>query len=136
MYKTILVPIDLFEPEKGKPMINIARLMGGRDAHIILINVVEDIPAYVAAQVPGEILNKTRVNAAEELKAIAGAAGIEPHIEVRSGAAHNAILEIADEREADLIIVGSHKPGLQDYLLGSTAARIVRHAKCSVFVGR
>jgi len=36
----------------------------------------------------------------------------------------------------DLIIVGSHKPGLQDYLLGSTAARVVRHAMCSVLVGR
>lgn len=136
MYKTILVPIDLVDSEKGKSMIKVARLMGDKGARIILINVVEDIPAYVAAQVPHEILNKTRENAAEELKAIAVAAGIETHIEVRSGSAHNAVLNIADEREADLIIIGSHKPGLQDYLLGSTAARIVRHAKCSVFVGR
>ena len=110
--------------------------MGDKDARIILINVVQDIPAYVAAQVPHEILNKTRESAGEELKAMAVAAGIEPDIEVRSGSAHNAILDIAGEREADLIIVSSHKPGLQDYLLGSTAARIVRHAKCSVLVER
>ena len=136
MYKTILLPIDLMDPEKGKSMIRIARLMGDKDARVILINVVEYIPAYVTAQVPHEILNKTREKAAEELKAIAVAARIKPDIEVRSGAAHNAILDIADKHEADLIIVGSHKPGLQDYLLGSTASRIVRHAKCSVFVGR
>ena len=136
MYKTILVPVDLVDSDKGEPMIKIARLMGGKDVRIILINVVEDIPAYVAAQVPHEILNKARESAGDALKAMAVAAGIEPHIEVRSGSAHNAILDIADEREANLIIVGSHKPGLQDYLLGSTAARIVRHAKCSVFVGR
>jgi len=136
MYKTILVPIDLADPEKGKPMIKIARQMGGKDARIILVNVVEEIPAYVAAQVRYGILKKTGEYAGEELKAMAKAAGIKPDVEVRSGAAHNAILDVADKLKADLIIVGSHKPGLQDYLLGSTAARIVRHAMCSVLVIR
>ncbi len=136
MYKTILVPIDLDDPEKGKSTIKNAGQMGGKEARIILITVVEAIPAYVAAQVPGEILKKTGEHAAKEMKAIARAANIKPDIEVRSGAAHNAILDVAEKLEADLIIVGSHKPGLQDYLLGSTAARIVRHAMCSVLVVR
>ncbi len=34
------------------------------------------------------------------------------------------------------IIVASHKPNVGDYLLGTTAARVVRHAACSVFVVR
>jgi len=136
MYKTILVPIDLSDSEKSKPMIKIARMMGGKDARIILVTVVEDIPTYVASQVPFEILKNTRKHAGEELQALASAAGIKPDIEVRSGAAHNAILDVAQKLEADLIIVGSHKPGLQDYLLGSTASRIVRHAICSVLVVR
>ncbi|MDH3475684.1 MAG: universal stress protein [Rhodospirillales bacterium] len=38
--------------------------------------------------------------------------------------------------KADLIITGSHKPNVSDYLLGSNAARVVRHASCSVFVVR
>ena len=136
MYKTILVPIDLTDSEKSKPMIEIARLMGNSVARIILVNVIDYVPAYVASQVPREILDKTRENAVEELKALASAAGIKPDIEVQSGAAHNAILDVAQELEADLIIVGSHKPALQDYLLGSTASRIVRHAICSVLVVR
>lgn len=136
MYKTILVPIDLSDSEKGKAMIKIARMMGDKDARIILVNVIDVVPAYVAAQVPGAILNKAGENAGDELKAIARAAGIKPDIEVRSGAAHNAILDLAEKLEANLIIVGSHKPGLEDYLLGSTAARIVRHARCSVLVIR
>ncbi|MBT3764767.1 MAG: universal stress protein [Rhodospirillaceae bacterium] len=37
---------------------------------------------------------------------------------------------------ADCTIVGSHKRELKDYFLGSTAARIVRHAPCSVHVLR
>jgi len=136
MHKTILVPIDLSDSEKSKPMIKIARMMGGKDARIILVTVVEDIPTYVASQVPFEILKNTRKHAGEELQAMAKAAGIKPDVEVRSGAAHNAILDVAQKLEADLIIVGSHKPGLQDYLLGSTASRIVRHAICSVLVVR
>ena len=136
MYKTILVPIDLAHPEKGKPMIKIARRTGDKDARIMLINVIENVPSFVAAQLPAGTLENARKQAGEELKAIANAAGIKPDYVVRSGSAHKAILDVAQEQKADLIIVGSHKPGLQDYLLGSTAARIVRHAKCTVLVGR
>jgi nucleotide-binding universal stress UspA family protein len=35
-----------------------------------------------------------------------------------------------------LIIIGSHSPSMQDYLLGPNAARVVRHANCSVLVIR
>ena len=136
MYKTILVPIDLAYSEKGKPMIKIARRIGDENARIILVSVVENVPNFVAVQLPEGTLENTREHAGEELKTIANAAGIKPDVEVRSGSAHNAILDVAQEQEVDLIIVGSHKPGLQDYLLGSTAARVVRHAMCSVLVGR
>ena len=57
-------------------------------------------------------------------------------IEVRKGASYHGILEYADDNEIDLIIINSHRPGLQDYLLGSTAAKVVRHAKCAVLVER
>ncbi len=136
MHKTILVPIDLANPEKGKPMIKIARRIGDEDARIILVHVIENVPKFVAAQLPEGTLENAREHAGKKLKAIANAAGIKPDVEVRSGSAHNAILDVAQEQEVDLIIVGSHKPGMQDYLLGSTAARIVRHAKCTVLVGR
>jgi nucleotide-binding universal stress UspA family protein len=46
------------------------------------------------------------------------------------------ILETAKEIGADLIVIASHRPGLQDYFLGSTAARVVRHAECAVLVDR
>ena len=42
----------------------------------------------------------------------------------------------AEEKKAELIIVASHQPGLQKYFLGSTAAKVVRHATCSVIVVR
>ena len=46
------------------------------------------------------------------------------------------IPDYAEKVQADCIIVGSHKPGLQDFFLGSTSSRVVRHAKCAVHVLR
>ena len=136
MYKKILLPIDLSHAEKGKATLDIARKLGDKDARFTLINVIEDIPAYVAVELPGGTIKKLGENAQTELKSLAKAANFDAEIEVRSGSPARAILTAADAVGADLIIVTSHKPGLQDYLLGSTASRIVRHAKCSVLVIR
>jgi nucleotide-binding universal stress UspA family protein len=136
MYKTILVPIDMAHIEKGKSMIDIAKAQGNKDTQIILLNVVEEIPAWVASQLPAGILDKSRQSTLEELKAIADAANMNVDVEVRAGHPYKTILEVADKTGAELIIVASHQPGLEDYFLGSTAAKIVRHAKCSVLVVR
>ena len=59
------------------------------------------------------------------------------HLLVTHGASIYAeILGIAEEAEADLIVVGSHRPAMKDYLLGTNAARVVRHACCSALVAR
>ena len=47
-----------------------------------------------------------------------------------------AILDLAEKIGADLIVMASHRPELKDYLLGPNAARVVRHAECSVMVVR
>ncbi|MCP4934010.1 MAG: universal stress protein [bacterium] len=136
MYKTILVPIDLAHSEKGKPMIGIARRMGSQDVRIILVNVVEEVPAFASVELPRGTVEMAREQAGKELKAIAKAAGIKSDCDVRTGNAHSTILRVASDHEADLIIIGSHKPGLEDYFIGSTAARVVRHANCTVLVAR
>ncbi len=55
---------------------------------------------------------------------------------VVTGHAGNTIVDYAAEHEVDCIVIASHKPGLQDYFLGSTAARVVRHSPCAVHVIR
>ena len=52
------------------------------------------------------------------------------------GHSGRSILEWAEGNAVDCIIIASHRPGLQDYFLGSTAGRVVRHAQCSVHVTR
>ena len=136
MPKTIIVPIDVGHPDKAPEMLAIARKLGGDDARIVLINVVIDVPVYVAVELPGGLIEKAKENARSELTKIAGAAGVEAEIEVRNGQAATAILAAASEKHADVIIIASHHPDLSDYFLGSTAARVVRHASCSVHVMR
>lgn len=136
MYKSILLPIDLSEMERGKTLIDVAQKLAAKDTKIRLLNVVTDIPAFVAAEVPNDVIKTAMKTAKETLEALGRAAGIKADSEVRSGKPGPTILHSAEECDADLIIVGSHKPGLQDYFLGSTAARVVRHAQCSVLIMR
>ncbi len=44
--------------------------------------------------------------------------------------------DFANSHDVGCIVMASHRPGLQDYLLGSTAARVLRHANCSVYIVR
>ncbi len=136
MYKTILVPIDMAHIEKGKALIDIATAQGNKNTQTILLNVVEELPASVASQLPSGMFDESRQNTLEKLKALADTANIDVDVEVRAGHPYKTILEMADKSGAELIIVASHQPGLEDYFLGSTAAKIVRHAKCSVLVVR
>lgn len=55
---------------------------------------------------------------------------------VRLGSVYKEALRFAHDVDADLIVVGAHKPELKDYLLGPNAGQIVRHATCSVWVVR
>lgn len=136
MYKTILVPIDISHIEAGNLMIDVARKHSDKESRIILLHVIEDVPNWVAVELPKDLLENSRQSAKEKIQAIANASSIRAEVEIRSGHPYKNILEKAKEEEADLIIIASHKPGLQDYFLGSTAAKVVRHAPCSVLVVR
>ena len=136
MYKTILVPIDLADLDKGKATLDMAKKLGAGGATIRLLNVVEDMPSYAAAELPTGLVEKSVANARKMLDGVAEAATGPVEVEVRAGHANSAILAAAEDCGADLIIIGSHRPGLQDYLLGSTAGRVVRHSACSVLVVR
>jgi nucleotide-binding universal stress UspA family protein len=62
---------------------------------------------------------------------------IEISTKVMSGSAKAAILEQAEDFDADLIVVGSHGHGmLERFLLGSVSQAVALHAKCSVEIVR
>jgi universal stress protein F len=136
MYKTVLVPIDMAHLAEGKANVTLAASYGAQGAKVILLNVVEDIPNWAAIDLPAGLLEKSVESIRAQLQEIAKASGSKMDVDVRTGHSYNTILEVAEKSKADLIIIASHRPGLQDYFLGSTAAKVVRHANCSVLVVR
>jgi len=55
----------------------------------------------------------------------------------RDGSPGRAVVDVAKELNADLVVVGSHgRTGIKRFLLGSVAEKIVRLCECSVFVAR
>jgi len=136
MYRTIVIPIDLAQEEKGRHIVDLAKKLGGDEARFILTNVLEELPGYVAVELPAGLIERSCEEAQVKLETIVADAGIEAEIVLRIGHPGNEILQLAEEKNADLIMVASHRPGLQDYFIGSTAGRVVRHATCSVLVVR
>jgi nucleotide-binding universal stress UspA family protein len=64
-------------------------------------------------------------------------ASVETEKIIRTGGPYHEVIKVADERQIDLIVTGTHaRTGVGHFLLGSTAERIVRHAHCSVLVVR
>lgn len=136
MHKSILIAVDLGNVAKVDSLIDHASRYANSNFKIILLNVVEDIPKWASVELPRGILEKSKQSSLEKLKALAASSSIEVEVEVRVGHPYKTILEVADEKSAELIIVASHQPELQNYFLGSTAAKVVRHATCSVLVVR
>lgn len=136
MYKNILVPVDLAHPEVAEKILRRAKSLGDEGAKFTAVHAVTDIPAYAETYVPADIRLNRENTQREALEGVVEKAGLDAQSMIVSGTAHTAILELMEELDCDLVIIGSHRPGLSDYFLGSTAARVVRHAKCSVLVER
>jgi nucleotide-binding universal stress UspA family protein len=143
MYKSILVPIDLADPELAKPAIATAMMMADQsDATIRLINVLPLTPVMLAEYVPPDFEAQQRKASEDALGIICKETGLGPprvSSTVRQGGVHQEILEEAAAAKADLIVMSSHRPqrsGIRTYFLGSNAGHVVRYAKCSVLVVR
>ncbi len=80
-----------------------------------------------------EDVEATLAEAAEE----AGAAGVATGTHARQGDPADAILDVAEETGADLIVVGNKgMTGAKRFLLGSVPNKISHHAPCSVLIIR
>lgn len=135
MYKNILVPIAADHDPNFDAVLNIARTLADDGAKITVLTVVEALPGYVTAELPEGQMEKTRAEVAAGLKEdLSGADDVT--IEVVSGHSARTILDWAEAKGVDCIVIASHQPGLSDFFLGSTAARVVRHASCAVHVMR
>ena len=135
MYHNILVPISFDSERDVTGPLKLAQLLGTPDAKVTLLHVVKHIPGYAISYMPADYLAEARGAIQKELDELAAklpnAKGVV--IEGHSG---RSILDWADTNKPDLVIIASHRPGMQDLLLGSTATQVVRHAPCAVHVVR
>jgi len=135
MYKSILVPVAPDHERNIKAAIDLAEMLRDEGGKITLLSVIDMIPAYVMQQLPDDQMTKNVVSAKVKLQEDADGHK-NTDIQVIVGHSANSILDYAEKNGTDCIVVASHRPGYQDYFLGSTAARVVRHATCAVHVLR
>ena len=140
MYRTLLVPIDIAEVETARPALDRAvALAQASEGTLRLIHVRSLAPVAYMEFVPMTFDLDQQREAETRLAEIAASVPLPAErvsAVVRLGSVYNEILEEAETMGADLIVVGSHRPSMATYLLGSNAATIVRHATCSVLVVR
>ncbi len=136
MYDHVLVPIVFDHGNQGGDALEIADTLVTQGGKVTLLHVIEDIPSYVMTYIPEGIRDTHHSDATEKLGAMTAELAADCEVAVIHGHASNSILDYASAHEADCIVIASHKPGFEDYFLGSTAARVVRQSKCAVHVVR
>jgi universal stress protein F len=141
MFKKILLALDLGDPNSIDRILPVAEEMAARnnaELHVLTV-----IPSYsmpiVGSFFPDNFEQNAVRTAQEKLTEIlssraANPAGTKGH--VAHGAIYEEIIKSADALGCDLIIMEAHRPELKDFLLGPNAARVVRHARQSIFVVR
>lgn len=143
MYKNILVPVDVFEIGLADKALSHAQFLANSDSgqiHLLHVN-----PLFSPELTRGFISDARKMddylikNSEEKLSELAKKSTLQEssiHIHVRSGNIRDEVIRLADELQADVVIIGSRNPNIQTHLLGSEAASIVRYAHVPVFVVR
>ncbi len=133
---SILVPTDFSEPSDAafRYATDMARTFGAR---LYLLHVPGKTGENLEMNFPVAQF-ETAVH--ERLDALVSQSDIErlrPEYAVRIGTPAEEIVRYADEREVDLIIMGTHgRNGVAHLLLGSVAEHVVRAAPCPVLLVR
>ena len=134
MYNKIVIASALDQGFKERAL-ETAKALVSENGKIITVHVIEPVNNVVQSFMSEDAKSKIYDKIKEMMTArLNDEQDIEPVI--LSGRAGTEIPNYACKIGADCIIVGSHKPGLDDFFLGSTSSRVVRHATCSVHVLR
>ncbi|NVK31487.1 MAG: universal stress protein [Gammaproteobacteria bacterium] len=141
MFNKILFPIDLTDEaswQRSLPIVTRMALDYGAELHVVSV-----LPDFGLSMVGGFFKEGFEKEALKQLgdqlrewvgAQIPPAVNVKPH--VLHGSIYAEIMRAADRLNVDVIVIGAHRPEFSDYLLGPNAARVVRHAKQSVFVVR
>ncbi|NNK77306.1 MAG: universal stress protein [Litoreibacter sp.] len=143
MIKNVLCAVDVNNPDEDRTVLEMAaRLAKLDDAQLDVIAVVPDFGASVVGRYFQDHHVVTARDTAGDVlgEFVADVLGEDVNAKTRHivavGSVYEEVLKAAKLGEADLIVIGAHRPDLKDYLIGPNASRVVRHASCSVYVVR
>jgi nucleotide-binding universal stress UspA family protein len=145
MFSSIVVGTDGSDTARKavRAAVDLARTVG---ATLDIVSAYEPVPAQRLRQearqapadlqwtiTPREDVEATLADAAEQLEGT----GVAVQTFAREGDPADAILDVAEERGADLIVVGNKgMTGAKRFLLGSVPNKVSHHAPCSVLIIR
>ena len=149
MTTKILVPVDLADMVTAEKVLRAAvQQAEASDGVLTVMTVVPDMitgidyryairgetggsEEYDMREIVREALERLNQVVAEQTPS-----GMQVETIARHGTVYEQVLKIAEDIEADQIVIGANRPAVSDFLLGPNTARIVRHATCSVNVVR
>ena len=145
MFKRIVVGTDGSETaaEAVRQAVELAKVTG---SPLDIVSAYEPVPPRrvreESGEIPGDIAHA--VGPREDVNVIlegaagpAQEAGVEVHTHAREGDPADAILDVAEDLDADLVVVGNKgMTGARRFLLGSVPNKVSHHAPCSVLIIR
>jgi nucleotide-binding universal stress UspA family protein len=143
MSGVVLCALDISQPDHETPVLRRAAQMAALDgARLDVMTVLPDygssmVGSYFSADFHEKAVADAKVALVDLVTRVLGADANEKvrHV-VSTGTVYEEVLRVAKVDKATMIVIGSHRPVLRDYLLGPNASRVVRHSDCSVLVVR
>ncbi len=135
MYNNIIVALSL-EHGISELALNAAHALASEGGSITAAHVHEPPNSSILLYLDEDAVEKTHLQAESRLiERVKKESHVTPVL-LEGQSAGRIITEYAYSNKADCIVIASHQPGMKDFFLGSTAARVVRHAHCAVHVLR
>jgi nucleotide-binding universal stress UspA family protein len=145
MFRQIVVGTDGSDTA-GKAVAQAAELAASVGSTLLIVSAFEPVGGQrlrdEASQAPDDV--RWMVNPREDVDAtlqsateLAEEKGVAVRTFARQGDPADAILDVAEEEHADLIVVGNKgMTGAKRFLLGSVPNKVSHHAPCSVLIVR
>jgi len=139
--RKILVPVD-FSSSSNKAFLYAREMVGCWEGELHLVHVLDTDflsgAVHITIEPLDESVSKWEKRAEDKLKAIyheEGGEKLAGEIHIRKGKPPEEILQLAEELEVDMIVIGSHgRKGLERAIFGSVAEKVTRNAKTPVLV--
>jgi universal stress protein F len=134
----ILVGLDHSprSPSVLRTAIAVARKLGAQLVLFRAVGLPTEVPAEAYHLSPDELSQWVQKQAEKELQEMADGVEVVESVALKLGTPWHGICEAAKEVGVGLIIIGSHAHEGLDRVLGTTSAKVVDHAECSVLVVR